>query len=135
MICLKTYSKYDEPSIIDFTVEERLPAWIESPCRLCCSFLVTRVSDYYLLKFTLSAKLSIVCQRCLAQDAFDYTLSGEVALCFTDARADELMSCYDCVVVEGDMLDLEAIIVDELHLSSPQIPHEQCKEDIALIIQ
>lgn len=135
MICLKTYSKYDEPTIIDFTVEHRLPVWIESPCCLRCSFLVTKISDYYLLKFTLSSELPIVCQRCLAEEVFDYTFSGEIALCFTDARADELMSCYDCVVVEGDMLDLEAIIVDELHLSSPQIPHEQCKENAISAIE
>ena len=33
------------------------------------------------------------------------------------------MSSYDCMVVVGDFLDLEAVVVDELHLSLPQIPH------------
>lgn len=127
MICLKTYSKYDTPSKVDVTVQERLPAWIEHPCVLCCTFLVTKVSDYYLLKFTLSGKLPITCQRCLQESLVDYTYAGEIALCRSESRADELMSSYDCTVIEGDMLDLEAIVVDELHLSSPQIPHQNCE--------
>ena len=128
VICLKTYSKYAKASEIELTVQDRLPLWIGSPCQVHCSFLVTSMSDYYVLQLTITAILPMTCQRCLRQEDFSYHHSIDIALCRTESRADTLMSSYDCIVVEGDTLDLETVIVDELHLSSPPIPHEttQC---------
>lgn len=125
MIALKTYSKRATPTATTLNITERLPAWVVPPCQLDCSFLITSISDYYLLKFDIKGHLSITCQRCLEQDGFEYAHSAEIAICHTESRADALMSLYDTIVVEGEFVDLEAVIVDELHLSLPHMPHDE----------
>ncbi len=127
MIALKTVSKRAEPTVMTFDIKERLPNWVSSPCHLTCSFVVTSISDYYLLKFDVKGRLSLTCQRCLEEENIEYQHSAEIALCHTESRADALMAIYDAIVVEEDMLDMEAVIVDELHLSLPAIPHDEHK--------
>ena len=122
-ICLKTHSKHANPSAIELMIQHRLPEWLQPPCRVHCTFLITSISDYYLLTLTITGTLSVTCQRCLEDVNFKYYNSIEIALCRSDERAEALMSSYDCMVVVGDFLDLEAVVVDELHLSLPQIPH------------
>jgi len=70
------------------------------------------------------AILHITCQRCLSTVHYPYQQTTELALCFNEERANQLMSTYDSIVVENDELNLDDLLTDELHLFAPEIPHE-----------
>lgn len=123
-ICLKTYVKQATPTQTTITVHERLPTWIESPCIIECTFQVTPGRGYYLLNLTMDATLHITCQRCLSTVDYHHHHHTELALCFKEEKADQLMALYDCMVIDQDELKLEDILADELHLFAPEIPHE-----------
>lgn len=123
-ICLKTYAKQTQPTSLTVVLNERLPTWVQAPCKMDCTFQVKSVSDYYVLNLALKGTLSITCQRCLSVVEYPYTQSIELALCRTEEKADQLMSSLDCVVIAHEQANLEDLLTDELHLSTPEIPHE-----------
>lgn len=123
-ICLKTYAKQTRPTTTVVTLSERLPSWIESSCKVECTFQIQSTKDYYLLQATVHGTLPITCQRCLSVVEYPYESSIELALCQSEEKADQLMSTFDCIVVDHHQFNLEDVLTDELHLSSPEIPHE-----------
>ena len=99
---------------------DRLPFFIEAPCEIACHYRLQQEKGYYLLFMEISGQLASVCQRCLARFVDTYTHSAIIALCDTEEIAANLMSEYECVVATNGKVDLDDLILDELHLSAPQ---------------
>jgi uncharacterized protein len=75
---------------------------------------------------TVSASLTLVCQRCL--ESFAYPVDAKIALAWlkSEQEADKLPLRYEPYVVEQTPLLLNDVIEDELLLALPQIPmHEE----------
>jgi len=121
------------PQHITLEINERLPAWIRSPCEITCQYEVKAAGNMHLLRFTASGVFAIVCQRCLQSIDYAYTQAHEVAVCAHERDMLSLMTEYDCVVGEQGEVDLRELLTDELVMSLPQIPHaiEDCTFDLA----
>ncbi len=74
------------------------------------------------IRGTLSATLSLVCQRCL--QTLEYPLSIEVSLGLvtSEAAAQVLSGRYEPVIVEDGRLDPGKLVEDELLLALPIVP-------------
>jgi uncharacterized protein len=123
-ICIKTYAKQITPKDLTITLNNRLPSWVQSPCQINCTIKITSCGNFYLLNLTMDAVLHITCQRCLSTVHSPFHHTTELALCFNEEKANDLMTMYDTVVVESDELNLDDLLTDELHLFAPEIPHE-----------
>ncbi len=131
-LCLKTAVREPLPTVTKIVLSQRLPKWIESECELVCQYQVKTCGDYYLLDLKTSAVLPITCQRCLEIIQYNYDQETQLAVCVDDKRAEELMALFDCVVVEDTQLNLDDILIDDLYLYVPEIPHsrEVCHFDL-----
>lgn len=98
----------------------RLPSHIEAPCSLDCAFLVEAVDNYYLLHLQVKGKLTMICQRCLHTWQYDYENSSTLAICDTDAQAEQLLTDYESMVIRNGKVDLLEILNDELYLFTPE---------------
>jgi len=111
-----------------FVFNERLPSFVVSPCEVDCCYQLHRESDYILLSMHIKGELHIDCQRCLGRFAYHYDNHTTVALCSSEDVADRLMSDYECIVIDDAELDLDDVILDEIHLYAPQkhLDHAAC---------
>lgn len=105
---------------LSILLEQRLPLFIKAPCQVECHYQLQKEKGYFLLDMEVSGALTIVCQRCLAEFTHDYTNKTLIALCESDETADQLMSNYECSVISNGEVDLNDLILDELHLYAPQ---------------
>lgn len=119
-ICLKTYAKQDESQRAVIKLQERLPTRIAKPCELTCDFKVKKYDNYYVLSLDIAGSLEVTCQRCLQSFPDEYRNQSNIAVCMNDAVAESLMEQYECIVAEGDQVDLDDIVADDLHLFSPE---------------
>lgn len=101
-------------------ITQRLPQQVQPPCKLACDYSVSQRDNYYLLNLAVDGVVVVNCQRCLHDFNYHYINSTEIAICNTEAQADELMSRYECIVSDAPTLDLSELITDELHLYLPQ---------------
>lgn len=104
----------------DILLEQRLPLFIKAPCQVDCAYQLQKEKGYYLLHMQVSGTLTIVCQRCLSDFTYDYANETVIALCDSDETAEKLMSDYECSVIVNGEVDLNHLILDELHLYAPQ---------------
>ncbi len=135
-IPFKTNATTQEPEPLVLKLESRLPPYISSPCTITCRYNVAAYADYYLLKLATTANLVILCQRCLHQYSYHYTNQVTLAICDKDTKADQLMEHYECLVTTHDQVNLMELLIDELHLYSPQAHHEitDCGEEVNRLI-
>ena len=104
----------------DILLEQRLPVFIKVPCQVACHYQLQKEAGYFLLHMQVRGVLTIVCQRCLGEFIHDYSNATVIALCFLEETADKLMSAYECSVIENGEVDLNDLVLDELHLYAPQ---------------
>ena len=109
------------------TLTERLPSFIIPPCIVQVEYIAQAEDDIYLLQMHVQGVLNIVCQRCLAEFAFNYNNSTQIAVCSTDARAESLLEQYECIVAPNMKIDIYELVTDELHLYVPQF-HPDIKD-------
>ncbi len=86
----------------------------------------------------ISALLPLLCQRCLAGNVIAVAPELSLALVWNDEQASHLPRSLDPVVMEGQELDLYAIVEDELLLSLPLVAnHEmgQCEAPMSPVLQ
>lgn len=114
-------------------ISERLPQYVMAPCVLAVNFQVELNDDFYLIHLKVTGDLRIVCQRCIGDYPLAYDNTTTLAVCKNDERATTLLEHYETVVSEDGRLDLEAIVVDELHLYAPQF-HAEFKDCDELIM-
>lgn len=117
---LKTLATQAAPMQVQFTIQERLPFFVQGHCELNCEFEVEKRADYYLLSSTVQGNIPIVCQTCLEEFDYAYHQNHELAICTDELRAEKLMSSLDCIVNPMDEIDLLAIVTDDLHLFCPE---------------
>lgn len=104
----------------DFTLSERLPSFIKPICHLHASYRVEAKDDFYLIYLRVQGDLNSVCQRCMEDFTVCYDNSTIIAVCRNDERAEQLLSQYECIVSSNWHVDLNELVVDELHLYAPQ---------------
>lgn len=124
---LKLLAAQTAPIQIQFTVQERLPFFVQGNCELNCEFQIDRQSDYYLLTSVVQGTVPVVCQSCLAEFDYAYYQNHKLAICSDESRAEKLMASLDCIVTPNDEIDLLAIVTDDLHLFCPE-KHVDSKE-------
>lgn len=101
------------------SLTERLPNFLASPCTLDVTYQVETGDKYYLLKLNVLGDLQLVCQRCMHEFEFPYENETTVAVCFNEQRAEQLLEQYECIVSSNGEVNLEDIVIDELHLYAP----------------
>lgn len=90
---------------------------------------VTEAGDFPALQGDLRANPWLVCQRCL--EPFEASVDAEVrvALVATDAEAERVPSEFEPVETQNGVVDLFALVEDELLLALPLVPvHESAEE-------
>lgn len=85
---------------------------------------------------TVSAKMNLICQRCLTPFEIDVDSRSELILAKNEAHADEIESMLDDdevdVVVGSKVFNLLELIEDELLLAIPQSPKHVVCPDVLL---
>jgi len=76
--------------------------------------------------------VTVICQRCLQEFEYAYDHKSELALCHSESIAERMMASFDCMVQTDDVLDLQAIVTDELHLFCPEKHENQLDCDLAV---
>jgi uncharacterized protein len=120
MICIKTQAKESRVTRAEMVLKERLPTHIAPDCCVSYCLETKQQGAYYLLDLTLKANLTVTCQRCLSDFPYEYHHQSQLAICDDDAVAERLMSEFDCIVAPQYQLDLQTLLVDELHLHAPE---------------
>lgn len=120
--------------ITKVTVNERLPDFIIGPCHLTASYHVESKDDYYLIDLSVEGDLRIICQRCMQEFDAPYDNKTLIAVCQNDDRAEQLLDQYECIVSSNWQVNLDELIIDELHLYAPQF-HSEVKDCDSEIIQ
>ena len=103
------------------TIDDRLPSFLRAPCHLSVTYSIEANDDFYLLHLRVLGELNSICQRCLQEFHFSYDNPTNIAVCRSDERAEQLLEQYECVVSTNFQVDLEELIIDELHLYAPQV--------------
>jgi uncharacterized protein len=103
------------------TLNERLPNFLTSPCSLEVIYQVEAKDDYYLIHLCVKGHLHLQCQRCLDEFNFLYNNETEIAVCRNDERAEQVLEHYECIVSANLQVRLEDVLIDELHLYTPQV--------------
>ena len=70
----------------------------------------------------LSARLTLICQRCLEPLVVDLDASLHLGLVFSEEAAKQLPKRYDPILLETNTLQLWELIEEELLLSLPLVP-------------
>jgi uncharacterized protein len=106
------------------TLTERVPHFIATPCELNVNYHVETREDFYLINLEVRGELTLLCQRCMDDFNYSYENNTIIAVCRDDARAEQLLERYECIVASNLQVSLEDLIIDELHLYAPQFHPE-----------
>jgi uncharacterized protein len=114
------------------SITERLPSFIGTPCSLDVTYRVEAKDDYFLLHLVVKAELIIICQRCMQEFNLNYNNDTTIAAARSEERAEQLLEHYECIVSSNWQVNLEDLVVDELHLYVPQFHPDikDCDEEI-----
>lgn len=108
-------------------INERLPVFLVGPCEVESAYQVEAKEDFYLLYLEVRGELNVICQRCLHEFSLVYNNPTTIAVTRSDERAEQLLTHYECIVSSNFQVNLEEIIIDELHLYVPQF-HQEIEE-------
>lgn len=120
MLHLQDLAKQGQQGL-NLILNDRLPDFIVAPCQLKISYQVEHKDDFYLINLEVAGDLTCICQRCLKQFSFSYENKTVIAVCRNDERAEQILEHYECIVSSNWQVDLNELIIDELHLYAPQI--------------
>lgn len=136
-IDLKKKAQLGKASLETVFIDERLPSHITDPFELKCQYEVESKGEFYLLKLYEEAQLKITCQRCSQVYSYDYHLVTELAVCSDDKIAEKYQTLYDVIVAQDYLIDLKDILIDNLHLFSPQFHEniESCDQNQLKLMQ
>lgn len=131
MIHLQEMAKHG-PQTKTITVSERLPEFITAACEMRVTYQVEAKDDFYLIHLHVGGKLPLRCQRCMEEFNYPYDNNTIIAVCRSDERAEMLLEQYECIVSGNFQVNLDDLIVDELHLYAPQFHPEitDCSSEI-----
>ncbi len=103
------------------TLTERLASHVAKADCVKCDYQIEQFDRYLLLDLSTTAQLELVCQRCLKHYIYSYENYSQLALCYSEQVAEEMLSQYETVVIVNNHISLVDIITDELHLIPPQL--------------
>lgn len=126
MLHLQEMAKQGQ-QVQNITVTERVPGFIVGPCQLSVTYNVEAEDDFYLIHLHTVGNLTIKCQRCLQEFIQPYDNTTVIAVCRSDERAEQVLEFYECIVSSNWQVDLNELIIDELHLYAPQF-HPEIKD-------
>lgn len=131
MLNLHDLVKQDAQNKI-FTLSDRLPHYLSSPCEVTARYQATIEDNFYLLELQVSGAFTVTCQRCMEDYNLPYDNMTKLAICRTDERAEQLLEHYECVVSNNGFIELEELIIDELHLYIPHFHPEisDCSSEV-----
>ncbi|HHJ0475419.1 TPA: DUF177 domain-containing protein, partial [Legionella pneumophila] len=117
-------------------LNERLPSFVSPGCHLHASYHIEAKDDFYLIHLRVQGNLNSICQRCMENFTVCYNNSTVIAVCRSDERAEQLLSQYECLVSSNWQVDLNELIIDELHLYAPQVHPDinECANEINEIL-
>lgn len=118
MLHLQDLAKQSQHNKV-LTVTQRLPDFLSAPCHLNVAYQVEAKDKFYLIHLSVSGNLNIVCQRCMQEFVFPYDNHTAIAVCRNDERAEQLTEHYECIVSSTGQVDLEDLVIDDLHLYVP----------------
>ncbi|ASQ45813.1 YceD family protein [Legionella clemsonensis] len=124
LINVKTVAAKAAPELVTLQLHDRLPAHINSDCKITCQFAVENQNNYYVLTLDVSSNLTITCQRCLKNFNYQHNNVTHLAICSSDEMAEKLMSQYESVIAVNNEVDLAELVTDELHLYTPELHAE-----------
>lgn len=136
MLRLQELSQQQGLSHQNFTLDQRLPLFIKGPCDLTVAYEVKAEQGFYLLNLRTKGLLALTCQRCMEEFSLTYENATILAVCEQEARAEELLADYECIVSAKGQIDLKELLIDELHLYAPQTHEDQslCDDEINRIL-
>jgi uncharacterized protein len=102
------------------SIKERLPSFLVALCQLTATYHIEAKGDYYLVHLRIVGDLKVTCQRCMKEFNSSYDNPTTIAVCRNDERAEQLLELYECIVSSNWQVDLEELVIDELHLYAPQ---------------
>lgn len=101
-------------------ITECLPFFLQSPCEVQATYLAEATEDYYVLQMRVAGDVTVICQRCAHEFKLNYDNATTLAVCKTEARAEQLQEMFECIVSADGLVDLDDLIRDDLHLYAPQ---------------
>lgn len=118
------------------TVTERLPDFLIGPCQLNVTYRIEAEDDFYLIHQHVTGELSTLCQRCMQEFFNPYDNQTIIAVCRNDERAEQLLEQYECIVSSNGQVDLQELVIDELHLYAAQFHPEisDCDSEVNQIL-
>lgn len=131
MVYLQELVKYGQQTKT-ITLDSRLPDFIEAPVTLHVHYKAEVQEDFYLIHFQTNGILNLRCQRCMENYSYSYTNETIIAICRTEERAEKLLEHYECIVSTDFQVNVEDLLIDELHLYIPQFHPEitECNSEI-----
>lgn len=111
----------------EVSLSERLPSFILAPCTVAVTYQAEPKEDFYLISLNVSGELTIICQRCMNEFKLQYNNPTTIAVTRDDGRAEQLLEHYECIVSNNYQVNIDDLVVDELHLYAPQF-HEETKD-------
>lgn len=132
LIDLKDCAKNSHEQTAHVELVTRLPQQISTPCALDCAYTVEKRDNYFLLHLTAHGEIQLICQRCLASFSYSYQNKTTLAICDSEAYAEQLMNEYECIVSDKNSVDLIEVLTDELHLYCPKnhLNIDECDKEI-----
>lgn len=135
MLNLNELVKHDT-HVKTLTITDRLPHYLSSPCEVTVRYQAEKKDDFYVLNLHVSGAINTTCQRCMEEYDLAYDNSTILAICRNDERAEQLLEHYECVVSANGQIQLEELIIDELHLYVPHFHPEisDCSSEVNQIL-
>lgn len=113
-------------------LSERLPDFISEPCTLDVAYQVEAKDNFHLIHLKVEGELLITCQRCMQEFNHHYKNETVIAVVRNDERAEQLLELYECFVSSNGEVNLNDLVIDELHLYAPQFHDEISDCDVVV---
>ncbi len=80
------------------------------------------------IALSLSAKVEVICQRCLQSMPIEISGENRLAIIGDDEQARQLPARLEPLLVEGELCDLWTVVEDELMLNLPIVSYHETKD-------
>lgn len=101
-------------------LSERLPLHYNQPVDIKVQYSVETENDHLLLHLKTSGDINFSCLRCMKEINRQYQNELTIAVTDKEELAEKLMEDYECIVANHYNVNLEDLIIDELHLYGPE---------------
>lgn len=111
-------------TITTLHLDTRLPSRVQGPCVCTCIFRIEPSPKGFVLHLEVRTEIHLCCQGCFEIHPYAYHNHTQLGLCANEQEASERLCDDETIVITPEGLPLETIVIDELHLYLPEIPHD-----------